>query len=163
MVSGSIPRTVLPMVCGLIVGALLFGAAGVVSNRILMGSVIGAPLGALVGYGMAKHWFGPILVWVTVFAVAALIGTGCDAEPHVCVLSGAAFGAFLGLTGWWRGTLVVCATWIGGAMGLGTGGPFNPNPAVGLLGAATGLSVAWLVGYKILPAKRKPITGPESE
>jgi hypothetical protein len=163
MVSGSIPRTVLTMFCGMVIGALLFGAAGGVSDRILMGSGIGAPLGALVAYGMMKHWLGAIVVWVTVCAIAALIGTGCDADPIVCTLFGAAFGAFLGLTGWWRGTLVVCATWIGGAIGFAVGGSFNPNPAAGVLGAAAGLCLAWFVGYKVLPKKRRPNTGLESE
>jgi hypothetical protein len=161
--SGGISHKVLALFWGMAVGALLFGMAGAVSDRFWIGIVIGALLGALVVYGITKHWFGPIVVWVTVFAVVALIETGCDVNPVVCIVSGAVLGTFIGAMGWWRGTLAVCAMWIGGVVGFVVGGDCIASPAICATGAATGLSLAWLVGYVMFPRKRGSNAGVESE
>jgi hypothetical protein len=155
MISGNILRTTLATLGGSLVGAILFGVAGSVSARILAGVVTGAPSGAFVGYGMARRWLGPTVVWVAVFGVAGLVLTGCDVEAPIAMLSGASFGAFLGLTGWWRGTLVVCATYLGGVIGAyARTGPFQADPLGAFLGAALGLWLAWLICYKAFSPKR---------
>jgi hypothetical protein len=147
-------RTIAAAIIGTAVGAILFGIAGAISERAVTGAAMGGPLGAVVGYGLARRWFGTIVVWIAVFAVGGLVLVGCDAPATLAALIGAALGAFLGLTGWWRGTLVVVATWLGGAIGSHAGAPLlEPRPALGLLGAAVGFFVAWGIGYKLFPKR----------
>jgi hypothetical protein len=58
----------------------------------------------------------------------------------------------------------VIATWYGGAAGAYVGAsPLEPRPERGLLGAALGFLISWVIGYKLFSKKTMPKEPPEME
>jgi len=143
MIRPAMWKFALAMICGGVIWASSFAAAGAISGRAVTGAIVGASIGPFIGCAYAKKLVGPVVLWVTAFALlGAMVGPGADADACSSAVAGGAIGALLGYTGL-RGLFMV----IGALLGVNLGAPGGDT--AGFVGLGVGALLGWYVGHEL--------------
>ena len=130
----------LATIIGAIIWGALFARLGSMSNQLLLGSIGGMIVGAIIGFGFANGLVGPTAPCMSIFAfLGAFLGPACDYESLSSSLVGAGVGAFIGASGF-PGILALVGALVGTNEGVFSG------DMDAWLGLVTGGGIGWCLG-----------------